>query len=179
MDDEAFLSALVANPDDEVTRLVYADWLDERDDPGGAFIRLEREYVALPEEDERRTELKTRLQRHAGTLDPDWLRIVSRPALENCELRFKFECPRRWDQLTPTDDDGVRFCGACHKKVFYCPTIDVARLAALVGRCIAVSLTVARSPGDLELQRMTPDRMTLGIPRWVDLSGGAEDEASA
>lgn len=32
-DEEAFQAALDANPDDHVTRLVFADWLEERGDP--------------------------------------------------------------------------------------------------------------------------------------------------
>jgi uncharacterized protein (TIGR02996 family) len=34
-----FLSAIVADQLDETSRLVYADWLDEHDDPRGAFLR--------------------------------------------------------------------------------------------------------------------------------------------
>ncbi|MFO0810388.1 MAG: TIGR02996 domain-containing protein [Gemmataceae bacterium] len=42
-DDEAFLAAILAHPDDDLPRLVYADWLDDRGDPRGEFIRLEIE----------------------------------------------------------------------------------------------------------------------------------------
>lgn len=36
----AFLAAIRANPADDTTRLVYADWLDERDDPRAEYVRL-------------------------------------------------------------------------------------------------------------------------------------------
>ncbi len=39
-DQDGFLSAIRADPADDTTRLVYADWLDERDDPRGDFVRL-------------------------------------------------------------------------------------------------------------------------------------------
>lgn len=40
MDDEsAFQAALDANPEDHVTRLVFADWLEERGDPRGEGYR--------------------------------------------------------------------------------------------------------------------------------------------
>jgi uncharacterized protein (TIGR02996 family) len=39
----ALLAAIVANPDDSATRLVYADWLLERGDPRGELIRLHQE----------------------------------------------------------------------------------------------------------------------------------------
>jgi uncharacterized protein (TIGR02996 family) len=39
-DEQAFLQAMQENPDDAVHRLVFADWLEERDDPRGELIRL-------------------------------------------------------------------------------------------------------------------------------------------
>src|SRR4051812_980295 len=33
------LSAVVSSPDDDQIKLVYADWLEEHDDPRGAFLR--------------------------------------------------------------------------------------------------------------------------------------------
>jgi uncharacterized protein (TIGR02996 family) len=30
--EQAFIRTIVANPDDDTARLVFADWLDERDD---------------------------------------------------------------------------------------------------------------------------------------------------
>jgi uncharacterized protein (TIGR02996 family) len=38
-EDEAFLRAIRAQPTDDTTRLVYADWLDERGDPRGEYLR--------------------------------------------------------------------------------------------------------------------------------------------
>jgi uncharacterized protein (TIGR02996 family) len=35
-DEDAFLNAIKANSGDDVTQLVYADWLEERNDPRGA-----------------------------------------------------------------------------------------------------------------------------------------------
>jgi uncharacterized protein (TIGR02996 family) len=39
----AFLRTIRANPEDDTARLVFADWLDEHDDPLGAFIRVQLE----------------------------------------------------------------------------------------------------------------------------------------
>jgi uncharacterized protein (TIGR02996 family) len=44
---ELFLAAIAAAPDDDVTRLVFADWLEERGDPLGEFIRLQIELEPL------------------------------------------------------------------------------------------------------------------------------------
>lgn len=41
MDDSPFIDTIIANPDDDGPRLVYADWLEERGDPRGEFIRLQ------------------------------------------------------------------------------------------------------------------------------------------
>jgi uncharacterized protein (TIGR02996 family) len=38
-DDQALLNAIDAKPQDEAVWLIYADWLEERDDPRGAYIR--------------------------------------------------------------------------------------------------------------------------------------------
>lgn len=46
---EAFLRAIAAAPDDDVTRLVYADWLEEHGELRKAeFLRLECEWRTLP-----------------------------------------------------------------------------------------------------------------------------------
>lgn len=46
--DEPFLRAIAADPDDDVPRLIYADWLEERGDPRSEFIRLQCELAQLP-----------------------------------------------------------------------------------------------------------------------------------
>ena len=44
-EEAAFLNAIFANPDDDAPRLIYADWLEERDDPKGEFIRLQCKHA--------------------------------------------------------------------------------------------------------------------------------------
>ena len=38
---DPFVAAICAEPDDDLPRLIYADWLDDRGDPRGEFIRLQ------------------------------------------------------------------------------------------------------------------------------------------
>jgi len=38
-DERAFLTAILERPDDDARKLVYADWLEERGDPRGEFLR--------------------------------------------------------------------------------------------------------------------------------------------
>jgi uncharacterized protein (TIGR02996 family) len=39
-DEASFLKAMLEHPEDNALRLVFADWLEERDDPRGELIRL-------------------------------------------------------------------------------------------------------------------------------------------
>ncbi|MCI0705423.1 MAG: TIGR02996 domain-containing protein [Planctomycetia bacterium] len=45
-EEQAFLAAISANPADATTRLVFADWLTDRDDPRGEWLRV-RTQLAL------------------------------------------------------------------------------------------------------------------------------------
>lgn len=77
-EDEAFVARLRANPDDETARLVYSDFLDERDDPRGAYLRAEAAWVALQPQDEQYRPLYRELSRRAAALDPAWLVSATR-----------------------------------------------------------------------------------------------------
>ncbi len=46
--DESFLAAILADPSDETPRLIYADWLEERGDSRGEFIRIQCALAKLP-----------------------------------------------------------------------------------------------------------------------------------
>jgi uncharacterized protein (TIGR02996 family) len=158
--DDPFVAALAEDPADEALRLIYADWLEERDDPRAEYLRLDAEYqdlaakakLAKPER-ARRTQLKRTLKRLRKGLDPAWLAVVSRPRIERC-VAFRFQCPQRWDQLQATDDPLVRRCDECEKNVHYCGTIEEAQKHAQAGRCVAVSETLTRHQGDIRPRRV-------------------------
>jgi uncharacterized protein (TIGR02996 family) len=153
-DEDAFLAAIRANPADDLTRLVYADWLDERADPDAparaAFLRAECEVRRLPDDDPDRDRLVGRLRELAQRLAGSWKAAVARMPLENCGLRWGFECPKSWEQLRETDDHWVRFCPACRREVYYCTSVSEAKWRVNAGNCVAVDLRVLRRPGDLE-----------------------------
>lgn len=48
-DRQAFLDQVLAHPDDDVPRLIYADYLEEVGDPRGEFIRLQCELAEIDE----------------------------------------------------------------------------------------------------------------------------------
>jgi uncharacterized protein (TIGR02996 family) len=72
-DDAAFLRAITAAPDDAAPRLVYADWLDERGDPRGEFIRLQTAMDALPVSGEAYAARRPRREALRAEIDPAWL----------------------------------------------------------------------------------------------------------
>jgi uncharacterized protein (TIGR02996 family) len=152
-DEMMFLRALQKKPNDAVTRLVYADWLEEEAPPGGAdraaYLRVEAEWADLPEEDERRPALEEKLRALTEKLDIGWVALVSQRKIENCDALFEFRCPKLWENLKPTEERTVRFCDTCHNSVHFCDTIEVARQHAAEGHCVAVSAAAVRSPGDM------------------------------
>ncbi|MBL8913117.1 MAG: TIGR02996 domain-containing protein [Archangium sp.] len=65
-EEEALLAAIVAAPHDDGPRLVYADWLQERGDARGEFIRLQ---IELARSKKPPKELRERVQ---AMLDSSW-----------------------------------------------------------------------------------------------------------
>jgi uncharacterized protein (TIGR02996 family) len=210
-EERAFLAAILERPDDDARKLVYADWLEERGDPRGEYLRLmmkvRQERVVTPEQQRRHQELAAelnelrtqqllagrgrrgssresrerlrrmvelegqlaelsrqlrqrippRLQELAAAFDPNWLAVVSDPAVEGCgkgtgearRLRFDFVCDKSWGDMKPTSTSTVRHCDSCDKDVHYCDNIVDARGHSRKGHCIAVDLGVIRRDGDL------------------------------
>jgi hypothetical protein len=56
----------------------------------------------------------------------------------NCDLKFRFVFPNQWGQLVVTSDTAVRFCSMCKKNVYYCLSIEDARLQTKEGDCVAI-----------------------------------------
>jgi uncharacterized protein (TIGR02996 family) len=87
-DDEAFIRAIVDAPGDDAPRLVYADWLDERDDPRGAYMRAETEW-AQPWRQGDRPPYSAHLLNLASPLESIWVARISRPPMGVCLDRFE------------------------------------------------------------------------------------------
>jgi uncharacterized protein (TIGR02996 family) len=89
-----FLRAIIAHPEDDLPRLVYADWLEERGDPRGEFIRLQ---FALrdPDLDPRvRHQMTVREQELLTVHETEWLGELA-PLKALCTFRRGFP-----DELT-------------------------------------------------------------------------------
>jgi uncharacterized protein (TIGR02996 family) len=73
--DEAFLQDIIAHPDDDTARLIYADWLDEHGQPErGEFIRVQCALASLSEEDDRRWPLLAREKALLAAHEEEWRR---------------------------------------------------------------------------------------------------------
>ena len=150
---ETQLLAAIASRD-EASRLVYADWLEQRGEtPRAEFLRVQQELVTIAPEHPRFRERSQRLRELANSVDVRWRYAVARPAIEKCDVKFDFQCPKEWGSLARTDQPNVRFCGSCQKHVHYATTIDAAQSLAMRGECVVVDVVPIRRPGDLDPPR--------------------------
>src|SRR5262245_61926313 len=78
-EDESFVAAISATPDDDALRLVYADWLEERGDVRGEYLRLLCALSTLPRHrTKKRKALEARFAELRARLDPGWQLSVGR-----------------------------------------------------------------------------------------------------
>lgn len=84
-EERPFLDAILANPDDDEPRLVYADWLEERGDQRAEWLRAEVAYFGCDVWARReRKALHFSLRRARDTTDLDWVAALARTRIENC-----------------------------------------------------------------------------------------------
>ncbi len=99
--DTAFLHAILANPDDDAPRLIYADWLDEQGDADRAeFIRLQIRMARMDATDSDRMEIKSRIHVLGLAHHIDWVNQLPQFDHVNWEVfdrgfisAVKFETP--------------------------------------------------------------------------------------
>src|SRR5579862_3542121 len=61
-DEQRFLQAILAAPDDDTPRLIYADWLEERGDVRAEFIRVQCELARLSPDEPQYPDLEERAE---------------------------------------------------------------------------------------------------------------------
>jgi uncharacterized protein (TIGR02996 family) len=109
--EEQLLADLRAEPRDDATRMVYADWLEQRDElVKASFVRQQQvgRDVLM------------------STTDIAWRAVVSHARVpeHGCESV-------RWSELQPDADDPlVRTCPYCTQLVRYCNNVDDQRAAS-------------------------------------------------
>lgn len=142
-DEQPFLDEIQAHPYDDGPRLIYADWLEERDDDRGEYLRLEVELNGLTEGDALFDELHPRLLELRSRFDPRWVAEIGRTQIVNC-MAMLLECPLRWRSLVTLSDPEKRFCATCKSFVFYCDSLKKARSHAARGQCVALDSALYR-----------------------------------
>jgi uncharacterized protein (TIGR02996 family) len=90
-----FLQAILDDPEDDSARLIFADWLEEQDDPAlalrGAFIRLQCRLAAWVPDLEERTRLQEQQRQMLEAHRAEWLG----PLADYCgDVRFERGLPR-------------------------------------------------------------------------------------
>ncbi len=103
--DEAFLQAIVENPDDDSVRLIYADWLDEHDQTDrAAFIRLQCELATLERNAPRGAELKARERELLAEHEEEWAPLPRVVGARKFERGFldQVELPAKGFSQLPT-----------------------------------------------------------------------------
>ena len=177
-EDKTFIRAILTNPAELTTWLVYADWLDEHDRPREAeYLRLEVRRTAPETTQDERFGIIGELEDLRPTLDPDWAAVFDRSHIENCDERFAFQCPKKWESLKGTEDPTVRHCDACWKDVYFCHTMREAYDHAQKGDCVAVAENLPRYSGDLQHDPDTPEIVsTLGLMYIPDYIPDPEPE---
>lgn len=79
------LNDLRRNPNDTEVRLVYADLLEDRGDPGAEFLRIQLELTAIDPDHAKWRVAEERLGQLRPQLRPDWLAVVApRAQRERC-----------------------------------------------------------------------------------------------
>src|SRR6516162_10276737 len=79
VDEQAFVQAILANLTDDGPRLVYADWLEERGDPRGEFLRLQTALTRMPRKDKQQARFRKHLKQLRAHLDAEalaWLNTL-------------------------------------------------------------------------------------------------------
>lgn len=57
--------------------------------------------------------------------------------IRNCPTALGLVCPQRWAELAPTEEPGVRHCGRCDQRVYFCSGDEETIAHARAGHCIA------------------------------------------
>lgn len=105
MKEEGFLAALASDPDDDMTRLVYADWLEENGDPRSEYLRL---LVSIDQlGDPGQAEVQrwiARLLEVQEPLDPAWIGLVNRKRISTAVLYRSQAIDDYWYYLRFSED---------------------------------------------------------------------------
>jgi uncharacterized protein (TIGR02996 family) len=127
-DEASFLERIQANPQDLFLRLVYADWLEEREDPRSEYLRVDGQLQRLlgslsPNNsgvEPKIRQLRARLKKLGKALDPAWVAIFDalRPTIYRCRACQKIISAKEAIDTNPvnyTKMKTTRYCRPCYE----------------------------------------------------------------
>jgi uncharacterized protein (TIGR02996 family) len=138
--DDAFLADIIARPDDDGLRLIYADYLDERNDPRGEFVRAQVELARLPEGDPRQDDLLVRERQLLDQHEQRWLGPLRgrvngwgfrRGFVERVEMVAEAFPLDAWEVFRHAPVSRLRLRGTSHAVAVAAARHEMARLASL------------------------------------------------
>jgi uncharacterized protein (TIGR02996 family) len=125
---DAFLQAIIENPEDDTHRLVYADWLEENGDELGMaharLIRVQCDLANLPADDPRRAELEEQEACLLDTHGKTWTKPLRKLGFgSKVARRFRF----RQGFLAEGKMSATDFVNRAEKLFKAVPTLHVMR----------------------------------------------------
>jgi len=144
--EQQLIDAIIAG--DSTSRMVSADWLEQRGQTARAeLLRLQELLAGIDATDsDRRAQFQhavRRLGELASDIDPEWRLLVGRPVVERCR-QSSVRCTQDWGTLLPTGDPSARSCTTCKEKVYYASSCEEGRAYARTDRCYVVDLVELR-----------------------------------
>ncbi len=124
--EDELLERLRANPLDEETRSVYADWLEQH-----GFIHRAAFLRAIDRAGRRAAAL-------ADPGDARWRAVVARQPLARCTTLYKQGCAIAWEHHARTEDDLRRQCATCQRAVFYFTELAELERVGAAPRCFTI-----------------------------------------
>ena len=105
-----FLRQIRLSPEDDLSRLIYADWLEEQGDARADFLRLDVELQNRTKESLDYQELLAERSSLLPQIDPAWVNLLAKAAIEKCARSG------RRQQANPNEAEGVDFAYRCPKR---------------------------------------------------------------
>jgi uncharacterized protein (TIGR02996 family) len=153
----AFLEQLAREPGDDVTRLVYADWLEEHGDRRGDYLRKEVELATVAEHDPRHDPLEQELRQLREGITEEWLERACKRfdvVLFGYEPRAKIAAIKRLRELAP------------------CGLMEAKHLVETLSACLQANLPRHRAELFRDGMRAPLDRLDVEIMPTAFASAG-------
>lgn len=63
----------------------------------------------------------------------------------DCDWKFRFQCPKQWEQLASGDNPDVRHCDTCQRNVYLCKSFADVGKHSSEGHCVAIGFSESES----------------------------------